>query len=152
MIKRTTPVFDELPYLDIDADVIEAFNRKSDEYPSSKGQPDYEQVSKFIREAADNAEARGDRVTLHPETARLIAQHLTKEGRKRTPGPQVDRAERLLWLGVVGHYRIEELRAERKPDERMDVFEAQVAVELATNVSDLKLALAGYRKFLKEIG
>lgn len=151
MTEYKAQIHDELPYLDIDADVMGAFNRKPDQYPSFKGQPDYEQVSKFIREAADNAEARGDRVTLHPETARLIAQHLTKEGRKRTPGPQIDRVERLLWLGVVGHNRIEELRVER-PDERMDVLEAQVAVELATNVSDLKLALAGYRKFLKEIG
>lgn len=151
MTGNTAPAAEDIPFLDIDADIIGAFNRKSDKYPCSKGQPDYEQVSKLIREAAYDAETRGDRVTLHPETVRLIAERLTVEGRKRPRGPQVDRAEKLFRLGVLGHKRLEELKAEQ-PKQQMDVLEERVAGELGTNVSDLKIGLAGYRRLLDEKG
>lgn len=134
------PLLMSIPYWEVE---IFRLARKKDE-------EGYNRIAKLLLKAAEEADASRKRVMLDTSTVRAIANVLPAAGRKKKRGPQVDRFEKLYFIGEYGDGLLEKL-SRKYPEKSKLELELEVAEKLNTNHSDLKKGLARFRRVKKEI-
>jgi len=120
-----------------------------------KDEEGYKRIAKLLRKAAEEADASRKRVMLDTSTVRAIANVLPAAGRKKKRGPQVDRFEKLYFIGGRGEALLCGLREKyprkKYPHKSQIDLEMEVAAQLGINHSDFKKALAMFRRFKRKI-